>query len=142
MDRFRKKPAAALPKADEKVSKELEAVKQQKAKQEEAGAPAAVKAVGGRALASSLLRAPHVSEKAARLADRGTYVFDVPVHAEKVAIKQAIEDLYKVKVASVRTIRQQGKTIRRGRISGTRRDGKKAMVTLRPGMRIDIYEGV
>ena len=93
-------------------------------------------------LSTLLLRTPHVSEKAARLADRGTYVFDVPVHAEKVAIKRAVQQLYQVHVQAVHTIRHDGKTVRRGRISGTRRATKKALVTLRSGERIDLYEGV
>lgn len=93
-------------------------------------------------LAGQLLRTPHVSEKAARLADRGTYVFDVPVHAEKVAIKQAVERAYKVKVASVRTIRGIGKPVSRGRRAGRRASWKKALVTLAKGQTLSIYEGV
>lgn len=142
-DRFRKKNnASAFTKADGQPSKELDAVKQQKAKQDAKEGPTAMKAVGGSMLSATMLRTPHVSEKAARLADRGTYVFDVPIAAEKLALKRAIETLYHVKVESVRTIRQDGKMIRRGRTMGKRRSWKKAMVTLKKGQRIDIYEGV
>lgn len=142
-DRLRKqRTASASAQADVQPSKELEAVKQQKAKQDASEGPAPMKATGGSALSTALLRTPHVSEKAARLADRGTYVFDVPVSAEKLAVKRAIEELYKVKVEDVRTIRGQGKQVRRGRTVGTRRAWKKAMVTLKKGQRIDIYEGV
>ncbi len=89
-----------------------------------------------------LLRKPHVSEKAAHLAQAGTYVFDVPVDAEKISIKKAVEGLYKVKVTAVRTIRHEGKPVNRGRRAGARQRWKKALVTLAKGQTIDIYEGV
>ncbi len=124
------------------TTKELEAVKQQNVKQNAEEGPAPMKAVGSGMLSARILRTPHVSEKAARLADRGTYVFDVPVTAEKSAVRRAIEELYRVDVVSVHTIRQDGKNVRRGRIAGRRRSWKKAMVTLKKGQRIDLYEGV
>lgn len=99
-------------------------------------------ATGGNDLSFRLLRTPHVSEKAALLAQQGTYVFDVPVDAEKIAIRKAIEGLYKVKVAAVRTIRHEGKPVSRGRRVSARRRWKKALVTLVKGQTIDIYEGV
>lgn len=93
-------------------------------------------------LAERLLRTPHVSEKAARLADRGTYVFDVPLNAEKTAIKQAVERVYNVKVTAVRTVRGPGKPVMRGRRPGHRSAWKKALVTLAKGQTLGIYEGV
>ncbi len=100
------------------------------------------KPVSGNELSFRLLRSPHVSEKAATLAQRGTYVFNVPIEAEKVSIKKAVEALYKVKVSAVRTIRHEGKPTKRGRRAGVRNRWKKALVTLVKGQRIDIYEGV
>jgi len=85
---------------------------------------------------------PHVSEKAAHLTEHNAYVFDVPVAAEKIAVKQAVEALYKVKVTKVRTLRGPGKMVRRGRKSGRRRNWKKAIVTLKAGQKIELYEGV
>ena len=76
------------------------------------------------------------------MAQRGTYVFNVPIEAEKVSIKKAVEALYKVKVSAVRTIRHEGKPTKRGRRAGVRNRWKKALVTLVKGQRIDIYEGV
>ncbi|MCI0479759.1 50S ribosomal protein L23 [Candidatus Uhrbacteria bacterium] len=73
---------------------------------------------------------------------KGTYVFDVPVDANKVEIRKAVEALYKVSVTSVRTIRGIGKILRRGRIGGRRAAWKKAVVTLKEGQTIDLYEGV
>jgi large subunit ribosomal protein L23 len=123
-----KKPAA--PKKKTAQPKEVRAEK------------AAVSTSHGSTLAERLLRTPHVSEKAARLADRGTYVFDVPVSAEKTAIKQAVERTYNVKVTAVRTIRGPGKPVMRGRRPGQRPAWKKALVTLAKGQTLSIYEGV
>ncbi len=90
--------------------------------------------------AQALIRKPHVSEKASRLAQSGNvYTFDVPVDAEKIAIKKAIEALYNVRVLSVHTVRGIGKVVHRGRVTGTRNNWKKALVKVAPGQTIDIY---
>ena len=62
--------------------------------------------------------------------------------ANRVEIKKAVEGIFKVKVAGVRTMQLKGKIKRRGRILGKRRDYKKAIVTLMPGERIDFFEGI
>ncbi|MBD3251795.1 50S ribosomal protein L23 [Candidatus Uhrbacteria bacterium] len=89
-----------------------------------------------------LLLKPHVSEKAAVLADKGIYVFDVPVSANKVEIGKAVEAIYKVNVAKVRTQRGLGKAVRRGRMTGRRNAWKKALVELKKGQTISLVEGV
>jgi large subunit ribosomal protein L23 len=61
--------------------------------------------------------------------------------ANRVEIKKAVEEIFNVKVARVRTMQVKGKTKRRGWIVGKRRDWKKAIVTLMPGERIDFFEG-
>lgn len=68
--------------------------------------------------------------------------FEVAKGANRIEIKQAIEDIFKVTVDSVRTIQVKGKRKQRGKISGKRRDWKKAIVSLMPGDRIDFFEGV
>ena len=139
-DRFRKKNASNQgSKKDEVVSKELEAVKKHAAATE---GTTLIKPTGAPERAFFVLRRPHVSEKAARHADSGTYVFDVPVSAEKISIKKAVESLYKVNVTGVRTIRHAGKPVYRGRRAGARQTWKKALVTLKKGQKIDLYEGV
>ncbi|MSR85286.1 50S ribosomal protein L23 [Candidatus Uhrbacteria bacterium] len=95
-----------------------------------------------RTLAYRLLTKPHVSEKVGALAEAGTYVFQVPPAAEKIAIKKAVEALYHVHVAQVRTARYAGKPIYRGRRPGSRKGWKKAFVTLKKGEKIELYEGV
>lgn len=85
---------------------------------------------------------PHVSEKAARLADRGIYVFDVPLTANKIEVRKAVESLYKVNVIAVRTIRTFGKPVMRGKIAGRRSTIKKALVELKKGQTLNLVEGV
>lgn len=92
--------------------------------------------------ADVVLITPRISEKAAVLATAGKYVFDVPVTANKVEIRKAVEALYGVKVASVNTLRGIGKQVRRGRITGRRNRWKKALVALRKGQKIDLFVGV
>lgn len=67
--------------------------------------------------------------------------FEVDRRANRIEIKRAIETIFNVRVAAVRTSQVTGKVKRRGRILGKRRDWKKAVVTLRPGERIDFFEG-
>ena len=68
--------------------------------------------------------------------------FEVDRRANRVEIKKAIENIFNVNVAGVRTMQVKGKTKQRGRIVGKRRNWKKAIVTLMPGERIDFFEGV
>ena len=67
--------------------------------------------------------------------------FEVDRRANRIEIKRAIETAFKVRVAGVQTMQVKGKTKRRGRTVGKRRDWKKAIVTLMPGERIDFFEG-
>ena len=67
--------------------------------------------------------------------------FEVDRRANRIEIKRAIESAFKVKVAGVQTMQIKGKSKRRGRMVGKRRDWKKAIVTLMPGERIDFFEG-
>ena len=68
--------------------------------------------------------------------------FEVAPQANRIEIKRAVENIFNVNVAGVRTMQVKGKVKRRGRILGKRRDWKKAIVTLMPGERIDFFEGV
>jgi large subunit ribosomal protein L23 len=88
------------------------------------------------------LLSPRVSEKAAMLASKGTYVFNVAIDANKIDIRKAVEAIYSVKVSDVRTVRGEGKIARRGRTAGRRNRWKKALVTLVKGQSLNLYEGV
>jgi large subunit ribosomal protein L23 len=68
--------------------------------------------------------------------------FEVDRRANRIEIKQAIESIFNVRVAAVKTMQVTGKTKQRGRINGKRRDWKKAIVKLMPGERIEFFEGV
>jgi large subunit ribosomal protein L23 len=84
---------------------------------------------------------PLVTEKSSvAYQEKGEYHFEVHPDATKPAIRQAIETLFGVKVAGVWTSNQRGKTKRVGQTVGTRKNWKKAIVTLREG-KIDIFEG-
>jgi large subunit ribosomal protein L23 len=87
-----------------------------------------------------LLR-PVVSEKSYGLLDEGKYTFVVAPDANKTQIKQAVEEVFRVKVTGVNTLNRQGKR-RRTRFGwGKRSDTKRAIVTLADGDRIDIFGG-
>ena len=84
---------------------------------------------------------PVVSEKSYGLLDEGKYTFVVAPSANKTQIKQAVEDVFRVKVTGVNTLNRQGKR-RRTRFGwGKRVDTKRAIVTLAEGDRIDIFGG-
>ena len=90
-----------------------------------------------------LIRRPLITEKTnIQKESYNQITFEVDRNANRVAIKRAIQDIFNVKVASVKTIQVKGKTKQRGRIIGKRRDWKKAIVKLMPGERIDFFEGV
>ena len=88
-----------------------------------------------------ILIAPVVSEKSYGLLDEGKYTFVVAPDANKTQIKQAVEEVFRVKVTGVNTLNRQGKR-RRTRFGwGKRVDTKRAIVTLADGDRIDIFGG-
>jgi len=89
-----------------------------------------------------VVKGPVVTEKGTLVNELGNQVvFRVHPRANKVEIRQAVEQLFKVKVEKVRTSRLLGKARRVGRHLGKRPDWKKAYVTLAEGSRIDFFEG-
>jgi large subunit ribosomal protein L23 len=93
---------------------------------------------------STILR-PVVSEKSTVLGEQGQYVFEVAPNANKIQIKRAVEQAFankKVQVAAVNILHVSGKVRRRARSVGMTRSWKKAIVTLRAGQRLDLFEGV
>ena len=87
-----------------------------------------------------VIRKPFLTEKAMMMQEKGlnTVVFQVHTDANKTQIKEAVEDLLKVKVEHVRTMDFKGREKRFGRILGRRNDWKKAIVTLKEGEKLDI----
>jgi large subunit ribosomal protein L23 len=86
---------------------------------------------------------PLVTEKSTDQLERnGAYTFVVDKDANKIEIAKAVETLFNVKVRDVRTMRYAGKERRVGKHIGRRASWKKAVVTLRAGDTIEIFEGV
>ena len=91
--------------------------------------------------ARDILIRPIVTEKSTALMEQGKDTFRVPLAATKIQIRQAVEQIFKVKVQAVNTMRYEGKLKRMGRTQGRRSDWKKAVVTLKPGEAIELFEG-
>ena len=90
-----------------------------------------------------IIKRPVITEKTNIQKEVSNQVtFEVDRRANRIEIQRAIENIFNVRVAGVRTMRVKGKVKQRGRIVGKRRDWKKAIVTLMPGERIDYFEGV
>lgn len=84
-----------------------------------------------------------ITEKSAIAKDEtNKYTLEVDPGANKIEIATAVEKLFKVKVLNVRVMNVAGKKKRVGKIVGRKRSWKKAIVTLLPGSRIEVYEGV
>ncbi len=89
-----------------------------------------------------IVRIPRITEKGTRLKEHSNVLtFEVRTDANKVQVRKAIEGIFKVKVAEVTTVNIPGKRKRMGMREGRRSDWKKAYVTLKPGEKIDIFEG-
>jgi len=90
----------------------------------------------------ALILRPIVSEKSYALMGQNKYVFVVHPKAKKMEIKKAIEEIFNVDVAKVNTVSVKGKPKRLGQTSGRRSNWKKAIVTLKEGNKIEIFEGL
>ncbi len=92
--------------------------------------------------ATSILRRPIISEKSYGLMDRNTYVFVVDPRATKIDVRTAVEQAFGVKVAKVNTLNRKGKAVhdRRRNTTSRRPNTKRAVVTLQPGHKIDLFE--
>lgn len=85
---------------------------------------------------------PVVTEKSMNLLADNKYTFVVDRRANKTEIKNAIENIFSVKVENVRTMNVNGKPKRMGRFEGRTPNRKKAIVTLKPGQKIRLFEGM
>jgi len=92
--------------------------------------------------AYKVLIRPLITEKATDLGSVNKYCFEVSPRTNKVEVKKAIQSLYGVEPIAVNIMNMRGKRVRYGRITGKRRNWKKAVVTLKQGERIELYEGV
>ncbi len=106
--------------------------------------------------AQSIIKRPLLTEKGTRLRETGgadegfaegeaysqKVLFEVSRDANKIEVRHAVQELFKVTVTDVRTLVVRGKEKRVGRFSGRRPSWKKAFVTLKPGDNIEFFEGV
>ena len=91
---------------------------------------------------SEVLLRPTITEKSTLLQEEGQYTFQIAPKANKTLVKQAVEQNFGVKVLSVNITVNRGKRKRYGPRFKKQPDVKKAVVTLRPGDRIDLIEGL
>lgn len=89
-----------------------------------------------------VIKRPLITEKAMRGKELGQYVFAIDVKASKTDVRRAVETLFKVKVDSVHTLRVPGRSKRVGKSQTQTSDWKKAVVTLKQGQAIELFEGV
>jgi large subunit ribosomal protein L23 len=89
----------------------------------------------------TLVLTPKISEKAMYLAEQSIYIFEVPSSTNKIEVAKAVEAAFKVDVTSVNMIIAKGKVKRFRRVLGRERDVKKAMVKLKAGQTIKLFEG-
>jgi large subunit ribosomal protein L23 len=153
-DRFKKKddqsaqvaPVSPVTEVDKKKVAAPPAAKKPEVpsvKKSAPASPAGKKPLLGRTKQSHrILLRPLVTEKAADLATVGKYVFMVAPGMNKVEIAKAIRSVYGVDPVNVNVINNLGKMVRYGRSYGRRKNWRKAVVTLKAGDKIEIYEGV
>lgn len=135
------KPKTAKPapvKKEKPVKKEITKKKEGKTVKKET----AKKGPAESKYAHKALLKPIISEKSALLNSSQQYVFMVSKRTNKVEIKRAIKEVYNVEPVAVKIINVRGKKVRRGKISGTTKDYKKAIVQMPKGVELPIYEGV
>ena len=90
----------------------------------------------------NIILGPVVSEKSARLHAQHQYVLSVSPKANKIEVKKALKAMYNVDAVSVNMVKTKGKTVRRTGRPGQTSDAKKAIVTLKTGQVITVFEGV
>ena len=143
-------------KKEEKAKKEKPAVKkQEKEKTVKASPKKIVKkettskdkksskkiAKKGSLFANTILVRPVVTERATDLGTQNQYVFEVASRANRIEVRKAIQATYGVDPVKVNIINVQGKGIRYGRTEGNTKSWKKAIIFLREGDKIELYEG-
>ncbi|MEC7830948.1 MAG: 50S ribosomal protein L23 [Pseudomonadota bacterium] len=89
-----------------------------------------------------ILLSPVVTEKSTLLSESNKVVFKVSVKSNKRQIKRSVEEIFKVKVKSINTLRRKGKTTNFRNIKGKRKDFKHAIITLEEGQTIDTMSSV
>ena len=92
--------------------------------------------------AYDIILKPVITEKTVSLMEQGKYTFKVAKTANKFEIKKAVNEIFKVDVVSISTMNVKGKKKRMGRSEGMTPSWKKAIVTLKEGQQIEVFEGM
>lgn len=90
--------------------------------------------------AYEIIKRPLITEKTTQLVEQGKYTFEVAAKANKVEVKNAIETIFEVEVESVNIINVRKKEKRVGKYSGLRPAVRKAVITLKAGHTLDVFE--
>ena len=134
-DEVKPAPAKAEVVIDKKVGQPV-AIEKKSTKK----TTAAIKGTSAKAYA--VLLKPLITEKASELGAFNKYVFAIDPSMNKIDVQKAIKTVYKVEPVSVNILNFSGKAVRYGRVSGKMKNWKKAIVTLKQGDSIQVYEGV
>lgn len=136
-----KKDTTKAKKVGKKTDLSAEASAKAGAKKSEKKSTGKIKGANS-AKAYEVLLKPLITEKASELGALNKYVFAINPRMNKIEVKKAIRTLYKVDPIGVNIINLSGRKVRYGRISGKTKSWKKAIVTLKDGDSIEVYEGV
>ncbi|MCS7201518.1 MAG: 50S ribosomal protein L23 [Dictyoglomus sp.] len=90
----------------------------------------------------TVILSPIISEKSTELSKYGKYIFEIARDANKIDVRRAVEEIFKVKVKKVAIINEKPKLRRLGMSQGYTSKRKKAIVTLQPGYKIELISGV
>ncbi|MEK9155222.1 MAG: 50S ribosomal protein L23 [Patescibacteria group bacterium] len=134
------KKNATIDVAAEPVVKKVRAPRAKKATTVETSTAAPLRTVSR--FATNTILAPLVTEKTAKLSSANVMVFRVALSATRVAIKQAMKELYNVTPVKVNVITVRPRAVRFGGVQGTTKSYKKALVTLPKGTTIDVFASV
>ena len=93
-------------------------------------------------IARDIIVKPIITERSVAGIEENKYTFKVSKDANKIDVKRAIEEIFKVKVIDVKTMNVKGKMKRMGKNIGKRPDWKKAIITLKDGDKIEVVEGL
>lgn len=144
----KKQPAAKTAKVDsakDGVKKDAKSMKDLYGAAEAGKGKAEVKTKEKKSIfgdAYKIIMKPLVTEKVSGLGALNKYVFAVAKNTNKIEVAKAIKEIYGIKPVGVNIVRMSGKKARYGRVSGRRKDWKKAIITLPKGETIKVYEGV
>ncbi|MBT4277782.1 50S ribosomal protein L23 [Candidatus Falkowbacteria bacterium] len=139
-DKKIKKPSSVKVVADKEIKKDD--VKKGQDKKVEKPKQDVKATVKGRKIAYDVLVRPLITEKVTDMGAFNKYAFEISIKSNKQEVKKAVQEVYGVTPISVNIINTKGKKTRSGRRAGKRKDWKKAIITLKKGEKIEVYEGV